>query len=63
METRKLLFGSLFIGGTLAVIRLLFATSASAKPVTDSISHDVIDAYIKNKCTDSLACLAESVKS
>ena len=49
METRKLLLGSLFIGATLAVIRVLFATPASAKPVIDSTTHEVIDAYIKEQ--------------
>ena len=48
MKTRKFLLGSFFIGDTLAVIRLLFAT-ASAKPITDSTSHKVIDVYIKEQ--------------
>jgi len=46
VNMKKLLFGSLFIGGALALIRLLFSKPASAKPAPSSSSYDAIDAYI-----------------
>jgi len=46
VNMKKLLFGSLFIGGALALIRLLFSKPASAKPAPSISSYDAIDAYI-----------------
>ena len=49
MNIKQLLFGSLFIGGVLAVTRLLFAKPASAKPVAEATSYDLIDEYIEEQ--------------
>ena len=57
METRKLLLGSLFIGAILAVVCLLFPTPASAKPVTDSTSQEVIDASINEQMHQFVSAL------
>jgi CubicO group peptidase (beta-lactamase class C family) len=46
MNTKKLLLGSLLIGGLLAAIRMLFTKLASTKPVTIGTSYDDIDAYV-----------------
>ena len=46
MNTKKLLLGSLFIGGTLALTRLLFAKPASVNQVSTS-AYDGIDTYIE----------------
>ena len=48
MNTKKLLLRSLFVGGTLALTRLLFAKPASVKQVSMS-SYDAIDAYIEEQ--------------
>jgi hypothetical protein len=45
MNSKKLLYGSLFVGGVLAVTRLLFAKLASTEPVSIDTSYDAIDAY------------------
>jgi CubicO group peptidase (beta-lactamase class C family) len=49
MKTRNLLLGSLFVGGALAVTRLLFAKPASAKPTSPGSSIDAIDGYIEGQ--------------
>ena len=54
MHTKKLLFGSLFIGAVLMLIRRLFAStapvrSAVAKPASSAISYDAIDIYIEEQ--------------
>jgi CubicO group peptidase (beta-lactamase class C family) len=49
MNMKKLLFGSLCVGGVLAVTRLLFAKPASAKPASSGGSYDAIDAYIEQQ--------------
>ena len=49
MNMKKLLFGSLFAGGVLAVTRLLFAKPASAKPASSGTSYDAIDAYVEEQ--------------
>ena len=46
MNMKKLLFGSLVVSGTLAMVRLLFAKRASAEPASNDISFDAIDAYV-----------------
>lgn len=46
MDTKKLLFGSLFVGGCLALTRLLFAKPASAKQAAIRTSYDAVDAYV-----------------
>jgi CubicO group peptidase (beta-lactamase class C family) len=46
MDTKKLLFGSMFVGGCLALTRLLFAKPASAKQATIRTSYDAVDAYV-----------------
>jgi CubicO group peptidase (beta-lactamase class C family) len=49
MNPKKLLFGSLFVGGTLALTSLLFEKCALAKPASYSTSFDAIDAYIEEQ--------------
>ncbi len=55
MNMKKLLFGSLCVGGVLAATRLLFAKPASAKPASGGGSYDAgtfyaaIDAYIEQQ--------------
>jgi CubicO group peptidase (beta-lactamase class C family) len=49
MNMKKLLFGSLFVGGILAVTRLLFAKPASAEPAPSGTSYDAIDAYVEQQ--------------
>jgi CubicO group peptidase (beta-lactamase class C family) len=49
MDTKKLLFGSLFVGGTLAAIRLLFAKPPSGKTASRGTSYDAIDAYVEEQ--------------
>ncbi len=46
MNMKKLLLGSLVAGAALALTRKIFATTGSAKPVSNSTSYDAIDAYI-----------------
>ena len=49
MNTKKILLGSLIIGGLLAVVRLLFSKPATAKPVSGGISYEDIDAYVNRQ--------------
>ncbi len=49
MNIKKLLFGSLVVGGVLSVTRLLFAKPASTKPASSSTSYAAIDAYIEGQ--------------
>ncbi len=49
MNTRKLMLGSLVLGGSLALTRLLFAKPTSLKPARSAISLDAIDAYIEEQ--------------
>ena len=49
MNTRKLLVGSLFLGGSLAITRLLFAKPDSLKPARSAISYDAINAYVEGQ--------------
>ena len=49
MNTKKLLLGSLFVGGALALTRLLFSKPASVKPAFTSTSFDAIDNYIEEQ--------------
>ncbi len=49
MNAKKLLFGSLIVGGVLAMTRLLFDKPATAKPTSSGASYDAIDAYIKQQ--------------
>jgi CubicO group peptidase (beta-lactamase class C family) len=49
MNTKKLLLGSLFVGGGIALFRLLFAKPASAEPTPSDTSYHVIDAYIEEQ--------------
>jgi CubicO group peptidase (beta-lactamase class C family) len=49
MNMKKLLFGSLFVGGALALTRLLFAKPASGKPASSGTSYDAIDTYIEEQ--------------
>ena len=44
MNTKRVLFPSLLVGAELALILRAFARRASAKPASDSASHDAIDA-------------------
>ncbi|MFZ0534301.1 MAG: serine hydrolase domain-containing protein [Anaerolineales bacterium] len=46
MDKKKLLYGSLFVGGCLALTRLLFAKPASAKQARIRTSYDAVDAYV-----------------
>ena len=46
MQTKKLLLGSLLVGGALAITRLLFSKVASIEPKPADRSYDAIDAYI-----------------
>jgi CubicO group peptidase (beta-lactamase class C family) len=47
MDKKKLLLGSLFVGGAFALSRLLFAKAASTEPTSNATSYDAIDAYIE----------------
>lgn len=49
MNIKKLLYGSLFAGGVLAVTRLLFAKTGSIKPVSNENSHEAIDTYVQEQ--------------
>lgn len=49
MNTKKPLWGWLFIGGLLAAIHLLFSKITSAKPANKSASYDAIDDYIEGQ--------------
>jgi CubicO group peptidase (beta-lactamase class C family) len=49
MNTKKILLGSLFVGGVLAFIRLAFARAASSKPAPNPSSYAAIDAYIEKQ--------------
>src|SRR4030042_3605738 len=49
MNIKKLLFGSLVVGGVLSVTRVLFAKPAFTKPASNSTSHAAIDAYIEGQ--------------
>jgi CubicO group peptidase (beta-lactamase class C family) len=49
MNMKKFLFGSLFVGGVLALTRLLFAKTTFAKPISKSSSYDAIDLYIEEQ--------------
>jgi CubicO group peptidase (beta-lactamase class C family) len=47
MNRKKLLFGTLFAGGAVALTRLLFSKPASIKPAPLDTSYDAIDAFIE----------------
>jgi CubicO group peptidase (beta-lactamase class C family) len=47
MNRKKLLFGTLFVGGAVALTRLLFSKPASGKPAFSGSSYDAIDAFIE----------------
>jgi CubicO group peptidase (beta-lactamase class C family) len=49
MDIKKFLLGSLFVGGVLAITRLLFAKSALVKPASNNASYDAIEAYIEGQ--------------
>ena len=49
MNRKELLFGSLFIGGALALTRLLFAKSHSTKQTPASTSYDAVGSYIESQ--------------
>jgi CubicO group peptidase (beta-lactamase class C family) len=49
MNAKKLLWGSLMIGGLLAAPRLLFARAASTKPAPRKTAQDGIDAYLEEQ--------------
>jgi CubicO group peptidase (beta-lactamase class C family) len=49
MNTRKLIIGSLLLGGSLALTRLLFAKPASLNPAKSAMSYDAIDAYVEGQ--------------
>ena len=49
MNPKKLLYSSLFVGGALALTRLLFAKVASAEPALDSTSFDAVDTYLESQ--------------
>lgn len=49
VNTKKLLVGSLAVGGGLALIRSILATVSSAKPVANTTSLAAIDAYIEEQ--------------
>jgi CubicO group peptidase (beta-lactamase class C family) len=49
MNMKRLLLGSLVAGAALTVARKLFATTGSAKPASNSASHDAIDAYVEEQ--------------
>lgn len=49
MNIKKLLFGSLFALGPLAIARLLFAKTAVVKPAANTISYSAIDTYIEEQ--------------
>ena len=46
MHTKKLLLGSFFVGGALALTRLLFSKAISTESTPIGTSYDAIDAYI-----------------
>jgi CubicO group peptidase (beta-lactamase class C family) len=46
MNPKKLLLGSLFVGGALALTRLLFSKPASAETTPNDTAYNAIDAYI-----------------
>jgi len=47
MQTKKLLIGSLLVGGALAITRLLFSKVASTDPKLAVTSYDEVDAYVQ----------------
>lgn len=49
MNTKKLLYGSLLVGGALTLTRLFSARATQAKPASRSNSYDAIEAYIKQQ--------------
>jgi len=49
LNRKKLLFGSLFVGGAVALTRLLFSKPASAESTSSSSSYDAIDDYITSQ--------------
>jgi CubicO group peptidase (beta-lactamase class C family) len=49
MNAKKLILGSIFVGGTLAFTRLLFWKPASEKPTSSATSYDAIDGYIEEQ--------------
>jgi CubicO group peptidase (beta-lactamase class C family) len=49
MNIKKLLLGSLFVGGVIALIRLLFAKPASSEPTPSDTSYNAIDAYVEEQ--------------
>ena len=49
MKAKKLLFGSMVVGTSLAVTRLLFAKPSSTKPASSGTSYDDIDDYIERQ--------------
>jgi len=49
MNTKRFILGSLVVGGVLALIRRVFATRATAEPVTNGSSYDAINAYVERE--------------
>ncbi len=49
MNNKKLLFGSLAIGASLAATRLLFAKPAPSRPASSRTSYKSIDTYIEEQ--------------
>ena len=49
MNTKRLLFPLLLVSGVLALMLRVFAKHAPARPVTNSASHDAIDAYVEQE--------------
>jgi CubicO group peptidase (beta-lactamase class C family) len=49
MNTKKILEGSLLAGGVLALLRLAFAVTASAKPALETSSYTAIDTYLEGQ--------------
>src|SRR5574341_287262 len=49
MNIKNFLFPSLLVCTALALIHRAFAKPASAKPVTNSICYDAIDAYVEQQ--------------
>jgi CubicO group peptidase (beta-lactamase class C family) len=49
MDTKKLLLGSLFVGGMLALIRRVITRPAAEISLTSNVSYEAIDAYIEEQ--------------
>ena len=49
MNTKKIILGSLFVGGGLALFRLAIARGFSSKPASNPSSYAAIDAYVEGQ--------------